>query len=70
LKIKTLKDNVMFFRDKKGSEHEVSDSHGKFLIKKGSAEEVKAKKEQPKKQEPKKEAPKKEPKKTTKKDGE
>jgi hypothetical protein len=41
LKVKTLKDNVMKYGDKKGTVYEVSDSHGEFLIKKGSAEEVK-----------------------------
>ncbi|MBL5776998.1 hypothetical protein HV436_01440 [Bacillus sporothermodurans] len=44
MKVKTLKDNVIVFGDKKGSIVEVSQDHGEFLIKKGSAEEVKEKK--------------------------
>lgn len=42
MKIKTLKDNVMKYGDKKGTVYEVDKDHGEFLIKKGSAEEVKA----------------------------
>jgi hypothetical protein len=52
LKIKTLKDNVMKFGDKKGTIYDLdNENHARFLIKKGSAEEVK---EAPKKSTPKK----------------
>jgi hypothetical protein len=63
LKIKTLKDNVMKFGDKKGTIYDLeNEDHAKFLIKKGSAEEVKPA--------PKKQAPKKTTKKKTEKEGE